>query len=82
MKYRRDFEEIIDLKKPPQNVVVAEFNSDKKRKGSEKLYPSFSVLAGKVFAEDLINYAKAGGNMENLNAGDVYGLLNNEIKNN
>jgi hypothetical protein len=78
LKARKDIDEIIKMKKPPENIVVTSLKTDKDKVGNIKVYDSAVNLWASVISNALVNYAKSGGDMENLTFSKVF---DNNLKN-
>ena len=70
---RNDIDEILACKKLPLNLVKLNFNKENDKVHNIKIYKSIVDWAGLIFAKDLVDYAKNGGNMKNLTVKNVYG---------
>ncbi|MDD4211281.1 MAG: hypothetical protein PHC46_02660 [Clostridia bacterium] len=78
MKTRRDIDEIAKMNKPPQNMVVSNLKTGKDKIGNIKVYDSAVNLWASIISNALVDYAKKGGDMDNLNFSKVF---NNNFKN-
>lgn len=72
MKTRRDIDEIMKMKKPPQNIVVTNLKTNEDKEGEVVIYNSAMNLWASVISNALVNYAKNGGDMDSLNFGKVF----------
>jgi hypothetical protein len=72
LKIRRDIDEIIKMKKPPQNIVVTNLKTNEDKEGEVVVYNSAMNLWASVISNALVNYAKNGGDMDSLNFSKVF----------
>jgi hypothetical protein len=72
LKIRRDIDEIIKMKKPPQNIVVSNLKTGKDKVGDIKVYNSALNLWASVISNALLDYAKNGHNMDTLTFSKVF----------
>lgn len=60
------------MNKPPQNVVVTNLKTSKDKVGDIKVYDSAINLWASIISNALVDYAKSGGDMDDLNFSKVF----------
>ena len=74
---RNDIDEILACKKLPLNFVKLNFNKENDKVHKIKIYKTMIDRASLIFAKDLVDYAKNGGDMKSLTVKNVYGKNEN-----
>lgn|SRR5574344_713832 len=77
MEFKNDVEDFLHLKKLPPNISRINFGEEKQEQCSTYLCQSIIKMASEIFAKDIIDYSKNGGDLKKLTVKNVYENDNN-----
>ena len=77
--HKTDIEQLEKFNILPDNTEIVDLETQKSRVGKFILYPSISNVCSNMLARDIMDYAKNGGDMNQLTFQNIY---KNQIQNN